>query len=87
MPVGTLVVNVTGCLALGLLTGVGLGKVPEAVLGTGVCGAYTTFSTFSYETVRLAEERALRPAALHVAASLGLGLLAVLGGLALGRAL
>ncbi|GMA20947.1 CrcB family protein [Arsenicicoccus piscis] len=59
LPLGTLVINVTGSFALGLLTGLGLrGAVTSdlvAVLGTGFLGGYTTFSTASYETVRLAQ--------------------------------
>src|SRR5438094_1999837 len=61
-PRGTFVINVSGSFLLGVLTGLVLyhafpGDV-KIVLGVGFCGAYTTFSTFTYETVRLAEERA-----------------------------
>jgi CrcB protein len=63
LPWGTFVVNATGSLLLGLLTGLGLyhafPETPRLVLGTGFCGAYTTFSTFTFETVRLLEEGAL----------------------------
>jgi CrcB protein len=59
-PWGTLLVNVSGSFALGVLTGLALyhafPKTPKVVLGTGFCGAYTTFSTFTFETVRLVEE-------------------------------
>jgi len=59
-PAGTWLINITGSLALGLLTGSALhhGLSPHivTVLGVGVCGGYTTFSTFSYETVRLTED-------------------------------
>lgn len=62
-PWGTFVVNVTGSLLLGILTGLGLyhafPDTPRVVLGTGFCGAFTTFSTFSLETVRLLEEGAV----------------------------
>jgi len=65
-PWGTLVVNVSGSLLLGVITGLafhhGLSKTGKVVLGTGFCGAYTTFSTFAFETVRLVEEGALAEA-------------------------
>ncbi|MFC8303966.1 fluoride efflux transporter CrcB [Specibacter sp. NPDC057265] len=57
LPVGTQVINVSGSLALGVITGLALGGTvaePWAlVLGTGFLGGYTTFSTASYETLRL----------------------------------
>jgi CrcB protein len=59
-PLGTLIVNLAGSLLLGLVTGLVLyhafPNTPRVVLGTGFCGAYTTFSTFTFETARLAEE-------------------------------
>ncbi len=59
-PWGTFVINATGSFALGVLTGLALyhafPTTPKVVLGTGFCGAYTTFSTFTFETVRLVEE-------------------------------
>ena len=68
---GTLVVNLSGCFVLGLLTGLaiydGLPGTPKLVLGTGLVGAYTTFSTFSFETVALLEEGQARAAARNVA--------------------
>ncbi len=86
-PRGTFVVNVSGCLALGLLTGLGLyhglGATPRTVLGTGGLGAYTTFSTFTFETVRLAEAGAAVAAFRNVAASMIVGLAAAAAGLAL----
>jgi CrcB protein len=79
-PWGTLLVNVVGSLALGLLIGAsaeGAGSVElTALLGTGFCGALTTYSTFSYETLRLVEDRHLVHAALNVAVSIGAGLAA-----------
>jgi fluoride exporter len=86
-PLGTFVVNITGSLLLGLLTGLarhhGLSATALTVLGTGLLGAYTTFSTFSYETVRLLEDGALLEATLTVATSLALGLAAAAAGLGL----
>jgi CrcB protein len=65
-PWGTLVINVTGSFVLGVLTGLALyhafPKTPKVILGTGFCGAYTTFSTFTFETVNLVEEGALNEA-------------------------
>jgi len=61
LPWGTTIINVSGSLVLGLLTGLaGANLLPEAwhlVLGTGFLGGYTTFSTASFETVRLLQER------------------------------
>lgn len=91
LPVGTLVVNVTGSLALGFVVGLalyhGLADDARTVVGTGFLGAYTTFSTFSYETVRLVEDGSPGEALLNVAASLVLGLTAAAIGLAVAAAL
>lgn len=71
-PLGTTVINVTGSLALGVVAGAAIaGALPNAwqlVVGTGFLGGYTTFSTASFETVRLVQERRL-----------GLGLVNALG--------
>jgi CrcB protein len=86
-PAGTLTINLTGSLLLGLLTGLaahhGLSAQALTVLGTGLLGAYTTFSTFSYESIRLLEDGAVAEATLNVAASLALGLAAAAAGLGL----
>jgi fluoride exporter len=90
-PWGTFTVNVVGCLILGLLTGaVTAGHVPSQVqllIGTGLCGALTTYSTFSYETLRLAEEGAGFFAAVNVVASVVAGLGAAFTGAAVAQAL
>lgn len=57
-PWGTFTVNAAGSLLLGVLTGATVSAPVHALLGTGLCGALTTYSTFSYETLRLAEEGA-----------------------------
>lgn len=90
-PWGTLSVNVAGSLVLGVTAGaVSAGGGPSWVLplvGTGFCGALTTFSTFGYETVRLVEDGALLEAGLNVLASVGVGLIACVGGWSLAAAL
>ncbi|MGC5000105.1 fluoride efflux transporter CrcB [Streptomyces sp. DT195] len=89
-PWGTLTVNVLGCLVLGLLTGaVTAGAASSHVqllIGTGLCGALTTYSTFSYETLRLTETGARFLAAANVAASVVAGLGAAFLGTALAEA-
>lgn len=74
LPVGTLTINITGSLLLGVIVGAAahLGALPVAVLGTGVMGGYTTFSTASFETVRLARTGRTTAAAVN-----GLGMLVV----------
>ncbi|MFJ1707099.1 fluoride efflux transporter CrcB [Kitasatospora sp. NPDC088346] len=90
-PWGTFVVNAVGCAVLGLLTGaVAAGATSSRVqllLGTGLCGALTTYSTFSYESLRLAETGARFYAAANVVASVLAGLGAVYTGTAVARAL
>ncbi|MCX4731081.1 MULTISPECIES: fluoride efflux transporter CrcB [unclassified Streptomyces] len=90
-PWGTFAVNVSGSLILGLLTGaVAAGAASshlQLLLGTGLCGALTTYSTFSYETLRLAEDGARSYAAANVVASVAAGLAAVFAGVALARQL
>jgi fluoride exporter len=83
-PWGTFAINVSGSLLLGgLLAAAAAGSAtPEtlALAGAGFCGGFTTFSTFGYETVRLAQEGSQRTAALNVGASLAVGLAASLTG-------
>jgi fluoride exporter len=91
LPWGTLAINLSGSLLLGFLTGLTLaGHLPptaKALLGTGFCGAYTTFSTFTFETVRLMENGRFLSAAGNVLVSVAVGLGAAAAGLALGLAL
>jgi fluoride exporter len=91
-PWGTLVINLAGCAVIGFLLGaqrhLGLPPAAFALLGTGLCGGLTTFSTFSYETLRLLEDGAVGEAGLNVIGSLVAGvLLAWLGYLLAGVAL
>jgi len=78
-PVGTLAVNVLGSLALGFVAGLAPGERLTLLLGEGVCGAFTTFSSFSTATVRLADDHPRR-AALNVVLTLALGLSAAAAG-------
>ncbi len=90
LPWGTLAVNVVGSFVLGVLTGLATDRaVPPQVslaVGTGLCGALTTYSTFSYETLRLYEDGARLYAAVNIAANLVGCLAAALGGYTLGAA-
>ncbi|GHA96656.1 MULTISPECIES: fluoride efflux transporter CrcB [Streptomyces] len=82
-PWGTFTVNAAGSLLLGVLTGAAVSAPAYALLGTGLCGALTTYSTFSYETLRLAETGRGFLAAANVLASLLVGLGAVFLGVEL----
>ncbi|MFE5486903.1 fluoride efflux transporter CrcB [Streptomyces sp. NPDC056527] len=84
-PWGTFTVNIAGSFVLGLLTGVSSART-HLLLGTGLCGALTTYSTFSYETLRLYEGGAKGYAVANVAGSLAAGLVAVWLGVEAARA-
>ena len=75
-PLGTMVVNVSGAVILGLLAGLAVGHDAALLAGTAAVGSYTTFSTWMLETQRLTEERQHRKAAVNVAASLVAGVAA-----------
>jgi fluoride exporter len=87
-PVGTLVVNVLGCLAIGVLAKYFLNdqthSVTRAALIVGFCGGFTTFSAFSLETLRLLTGGRPLTALAYVAASVGLCLLGTAAGYAIG---
>jgi CrcB protein len=87
LPLGTLVVNVTGSVLLGLVVGWGVSDDMRLVVGTGFCGGYTTFSTYVFDLVRLAEEGAVRTATAYLAATTVLTLAGAALGLALTGAL
>ncbi len=85
-PYGTLIVNVTGSLALGLLAGwfahrFDPGQSWRLFMVTGILGGFTTFSTFSLDTALLYERSGIGMAVLYVAASVGVSLLALSLGL------
>jgi CrcB protein len=80
-PYGTMVINISGALILGLLAGLALGHDQALLAGTAAVGSYTTFSTWMLETQRLDEERQHSSAAANVIISLVFGVAAA----ALGR--
>lgn len=84
-PWGTLTANGTGSLLLGVLSGLSPAGMLAALVGTGFCGALTTYSTFGQETLRLIRSGAYPRAAVNVAAHLVVGLGAAGAGLGLAR--
>lgn len=87
-PYALLVVNPVGSFVLAVTVGAaaaghGLSPDTTAVIGTGLCGGFTTFSTFSHDTYRLARQQSATAAALNVGLSLVLGMAAAALGLAL----
>lgn len=84
-PLGTLMVNVIGSALLGALIGAGANHWLLATAGTGFCGALTTFSTFGYETVRLAEEGAYSYAVANVVIGVAASLAAAFSGALVGQ--
>ena len=89
-PWGTLLINVTGSLILGFvmryaLATPGVSVEMRALLTTGFCGGYTTFSTYSYETATLLEDGQLGRAGTYALASVLLALAGTIGGFALAR--
>ncbi|MCH8828593.1 MAG: fluoride efflux transporter CrcB [Planctomycetes bacterium] len=93
-PAGTLIVNVIGCLLIGVLMAIVVQRrhdfspALQLFLITGILGSLTTFSTFGYETVELLREQNYRSALWNIAANLVIGLIAVwLGWTAMSAAL
>lgn len=85
-PLGTLAINITGSFLLGFLMRYALGTssiTPEvqALLTTGFCGGYTTFSTFSYESIALIETGQYGRAGVYVGLSVGVSLVATIAGM------
>lgn len=75
-PFGTLTVNVGGSFLLGLVTFAGLPTEVALLVGTGVCGSFTTYSSFSFETVRLWEAGDRLRAAIYAGGTFGVCLTA-----------
>lgn len=90
-PFGTLTVNIVGSLVLGAVVAATLAHAAptdlQILVGTGFCGALTTYSTFSYETVRLLQKKSGRAAVWNAAATLAAGIGAAAAGFALMTAL
>jgi fluoride exporter len=90
-PWGTFAINALGCVALGFLTryAATASLSPEArgMLTVGFCGAFTTFSTFSYETVALLQDGEIGKAVAYSLGSVAIGITAMFAGLALAGAL
>jgi CrcB protein len=83
-PLGTLAINLTGTIVLGVLVGVGAAGNLYLLAGTATLGSYTTFSTWMLESYRLAEDAEFRPAILNAVISLLLGFGAALLGRTIG---
>lgn len=83
-PYGTMAVNLSGALLLGILAGAVSSDETTRLLGTGLLGSYTTFSTWALESHRLAEEGDVRLGALNFAVSLALGVAVAWIGMELG---
>ncbi|NIH86576.1 fluoride efflux transporter FluC [Amycolatopsis granulosa] len=86
-PWGTLLINLTGCLVLGALAGATLPGPLFTLLGTGFCGGLTTYSTFSFETLRLIEQKAYFYAAMNVVITIAAGIGAAFAGFATTQAI
>ena len=93
-PAGTFIINVSGSFLLGLLLSFTAAASHAAqaadirlLVGTGFCGAYTTFSTFTFETLALARQRDHLPALLNLVGSVLLGVIAGTAGVLLGSSL
>jgi CrcB protein len=89
-PWGTLIINVSGSLLIGIAIGLAASRLAltptwRLLIVTGFCGGYTTFSTFAYETYELINAGSVLRAALNATGSLLLGILAVVAGIVLAR--
>ncbi|RFA06675.1 chromosome condensation protein CrcB [Subtercola boreus] len=87
-PIGTMIINITGAFLLGFITETAFqGVLPDAwrlIIGTGLLGGYTTFSTASFESIRLIQQHRYVPALANSLGMLGLAILAALAGAGIG---
>jgi fluoride exporter len=86
-PLGTFVVNIVGSFALGILIGTHAASAALFIVGTGFLASFTTFSTWMFETQRLAEDGEVALAGWNIAASVAAGTVAAIAGWALGALL
>lgn len=77
-PLATLIVNVVGSFVLGLVTFAGMNSEVVLLVGIGVCGSFTTYSSFSFETIRMWETGDRLRAAIYALGTFGLCVIAVL---------
>lgn len=84
-PYGTFIINISGCLIIGIIYGLGIKELASSemrlLLATGFCGGFTTFSSFSFEFMILLQEGHTNLAFLYAAGSMVMGLFAVWAGL------
>lgn len=86
-PLGTFIINITGALFLGILSGTQISKNMYTLFGDGFLGAYTTFSTFMYEGFNLFQDREKLNAFIYIIGSLFIGIAGFAIGLKIGKIL
>lgn len=84
-PVGTFIINITGAILLGIVSGTNINKNIYLLLGDGFLGAYTTFSTFMYEGFNLFEENEKINAFIYILSTLFLGIIGYIIGYKIGK--
>ena len=86
-PIGTFIINITGAILLGILTGINMGNTIYLLLGDGFLGAYTTFSTFMYEGFNLFQDNEKLNAFVYILSTLILGVIGYALGFEIGKLL